>query len=268
MSAMKTSKKMMGVLLGALTVMVGCAAAPDDAASTTDQAQTSIPPEQEADFVVLDRMGRPEMTNLTIGMGMAEIGSDPTKPESAGLAAEIGAGTVVVGPHVRAYNRQNVFHPKKGEREHARRVLSAGIRAIDTVGLPLFHDTQDWQPSEVAIVADILSEDALVVDIAKPCTIDSQSFFDIEREEFLRRGGKSTDPAGAGAIEHKTCGGRTLNDDIIDDVLTMFVNKSFDFTTAGSPRRVTDRLDKPTLVDGNTTRTFPYLGEPHEDSAQ
>ena len=59
--------------------------------------------------------------------------------------------------------------------------------------------------------------------------------------------------------------GRNLNDDIIDDVLTMWVKKSFDFSTADNPRRVTDKLDKPTLVDGNTGSAFPYLGDPHAD---
>jgi hypothetical protein len=257
---------MMGALLGALAVMVGCSAAPEDDASSSDQAQTARPTEQEADFVVLDRMGRPEMSNVTIGMGMWETDASTVRPESAALAAELAAGTVVVGPHVRAYNRQNVFHPKTGEREHARRILGAGIRALDTVGLPLLRDPKDWQESEIDIVTDILSEDALVVDIAKPCTLDSASFFDLEREEYLRRGGKSTDPAGP--IEHKTCGGRVPNDDIIDDVLTMFVSKSFDFANRSSERRVTDLLDRPTLVDGNPTTSFPYLGEPHADFAR
>lgn len=260
MSAMKT-KRLIGVILGAVAAIAGCASVTEDGAESGDQAQTERRTEQEDDFVVLDRMGRPEMTNVTIGPGMKEIGKDPTKPESEGLIAELAATTVVVSPHLKAYNRQNVFHPKKGEREHARRLLSAGIRAIDTIGL--IGDHQDWQPSEIALITDILSEDALVVDISKPCTIDTQSFFDIEREELVRRGGTSTDPARP--VEHETCGGRTLNDDIIDDVLTMWVHKSFDFSTRSSPRRVTDRLDKPTLVDGNTTSTFPYLGEPHAD---
>lgn len=267
MNVMKTTKmRLMGALFGALAVMVGCSAGPEDDASATDQAQTARPTEQESDFIVFDRMGRPEMSNVTIGMGMWETDASTVKPESAELAAEIAAGTVVVGPHVRAYNKQNVFHPKAGERAHARRILGAGIRAIDTVGLPLLQDPKDWDDKEIDIMTDILSEDALVVDLAKPCTIDTQSFFDIEREEYLRRGGKSTDPAGP--IEHKTCGGRVPNDDIIDDVLTMFVHKSFDFANAKSERRVTDKLDKPTLVDGNPTSTFPYLGEPHAEYAR
>ena len=258
---MKTSKKLIGVILGAVTAIAGCASVTEDGAVSGDQAQTELETEQESDFVVLDRMGRPEMTNVTIGPGMKEIANDPTKPESEELITELSATTVVVSPHIKAYNRQNTFHPKAGEREHAKRLLSAGIRAMDTIGL--LGDDQDWQPNEIALITDILSEDALVVDISKPCTIDSQSFMDIEREEFVRRGGKTTDPESAGA--HTTCGGRNLNDDIIDDVLTMWVKKSFDFSTPENPRRVTDRLDKPTLVDGNTSSTFPYVGEPHAD---
>ena len=77
-------------------------------------------------------------------------------------------------------------------------------------------------------------------------------------------GGKPTDAKAFG--KHETCGGRTLNDDIVDTILTMWVNKSFDPSKDG-PRRLTDNIaiDTPPLPDGKTTGTFPYLGAPHKE---
>jgi hypothetical protein len=256
------SRKTIGSLVGVVAVLAGCAVDAGDDASSSDQAQTAAI-EREDDFVVLDRMGRPEMTNVTMGIGARDFEADGTAPESAGLRAALSEKVIAVSAHVKAYNRQNTFHPKPGERAHAERVLGAGIRALDKAGLGPIPDAVDWKPSELEILTEILSEDALVVDLSKPCDIDTPSFFDIEREELVRRGVTSADPARP--VEHQTCGGRTLGDDIIDDVLTMFMKKSFDFASKDNPRRVSDWVDRPTLVDGNPTSRFPYLGEPHAD---
>jgi hypothetical protein len=253
-----THRKRLGIVLGTLMGLFACSIAED---TGSDEQVQSSESENEDDFEVLDRMGYPEMSNVTIGMGKSAIERDQTKPESELLKEELKNVDSKLPPHVRAYNRQNTFHPKAGERAHARRILAAGIRASDTVGV---FSKQDWSDAEIDIITDILSEDALVVDISKPCTIDTVSFFDIEREEYVERGGKTTDAKIFG--KHQTCGGRTPNDDIIDDVLTMWVNKSFYFSK-DSPRRLSDNIDidTPPLVDGTTTSKFPYLGEPHKE---
>jgi hypothetical protein len=235
---MSTRKRIIGA---AFCLVVGFGCAGSGAGLDEASSDLALAVQSESDFVVLDRMGRPEMSNVTIGIGLKDVD---------------GAG------HVQAYNRQNTFHPKAGERAHAKRVLGAGIRASDVAHLGasgiLFGDERDWAPDELELITDILSEDALVVDISKPCAIDTASFFDIEREEFLRRGGRSTDAPG-GHLEHETCGGRTPNDDIIDDVLTMWIHKSFDFTPS-NPRRVSDGIDKPSF---GAHGAFPYLGDPN-----
>lgn len=252
-------KTVLGFVVALFPVLVACAsqALEDD---ETEGSELAAQEENEDDFVVIDRMGRPEMTNVTLGMGVKELNADTRAPESQQLAKELTIENSL-NAHVRAYNHQNTFHPKPGERGHAKRVLAAGIRASDVVGL-LRNNPQDWSAEEIEIVTDILSEDALVVDISKRCNIDSQSFFDIERSEYLQRGGKANDTGAP--LEHRTCGGRTLNDDVIDEMLTMWINKSFDLSL-DNPNRISDHIDKPKLDDGEPSNTFPYLGEPHAD---
>ena len=76
--------------------------------------------------------------------------------------------------------------------------------------------------------------DFLVVDVSKPFA--EVSYFEIE--SALLRG-----------VPHETCGGRWLNDDIVDTVLTLLVN-NFD-----GPR-VSDGVDQTTAP---AALTFPYL---------
>ena len=255
---MKTNS-IVALFLASLPLLVACASqAPEQ--DDTEGSEVVVGEENESDFVVLDRMGRPEMTNVTLGMGMKEIEADTRAPESEQLAKELANQDAKLSAHVRAYNHQNTFHPRRGDREHAKRVLSAGIRSCDVVGR-LSKNDQDWTAHDIEIVTDILSEDALVVDLSKRCDINTQSFFDIEREEYLQRGGTAND---ASYAQHRTCGGRTLNDDVIDEMLTMWINKSFDLSL-DNPLRVTDHIDKPKLDDGEPSNTFPYLGEAHAD---
>jgi hypothetical protein len=79
----------------------------------------------------------------------------------------------------------------------------------------------------------LLLADFLVVDLSKP--FDEDSYFEIERA-MLR-----------GAV-HETCGGRWLNDDIVDKLLTLLVNN-------GNGPGVTDGVEQATVP---ATRTFPY----------
>ncbi len=80
---------------------------------------------------------------------------------------------------------------------------------------------------------ELLLADFLVVDLSKPFNEDS--YFEIERA--LLRG-----------AAHETCGGRWLNDDIVDKLLTLLVNN-------GNGPGVTDGVDQATVP---ASRTFPY----------
>jgi hypothetical protein len=80
---------------------------------------------------------------------------------------------------------------------------------------------------------ELLLADFLVVDLSKP--FDDASYFEIERA--LLRGSA-----------YATCGGRWLNDDIVDKLLTLLVDD-------GNGPGVTDGVDQATVP---AARTFPY----------
>jgi hypothetical protein len=76
-----------------------------------------------------------------------------------------------------------------------------------------------------------------VVDVSKPFSEDSY----LEIERMLLNG-----------AAHKTCGGRSLNDDSMDTFLTLLVN-------AGNGPRISDGVDQSTVL---AARAFPYLVPP------
>src|SRR5262249_45066168 len=81
---------------------------------------------------------------------------------------------------------------------------------------------------------ELLLADFLVVDVSKP--FDDQSYFEIEGA--LLRG-----------TTHATCGGRWLNDDIVDKLLTLLVDN-------GNGPGVTDGVHQSTVP---AARSFPYV---------
>ena len=87
-------------------------------------------------------------------------------------------------------------------------------------------------------LTELLLADFLVVDVSKPFA--EVSYFEIE--SAMLRG-----------VAHRTCGGRWLNDDIVDTVLTLLVNNF-------NGPRVSDGVDQTTAP---ATRTFPYLQPPN-----
>ena len=87
-------------------------------------------------------------------------------------------------------------------------------------------------------LTELLLADFLVVDVSKP--FSEVSYFDIE--SAMLRG-----------VAHQTCGGRWLNDDIVDTVLTLLVNNF-------NGPRVSDGVDQTTAP---ASRAFPYLRPPN-----
>jgi hypothetical protein len=102
----------------------------------------------------------------------------------------------------------------------------------------------DWAPAEPGgahPLVDLVLADYLVVDVSKPYA-EHGSFLDVELA--ARRG----EP-------HRTCGGRALNDDVIDTLFTQLVN-------AGNGPVIRDGVDhssRPASVE------FPYLAAPNPD---
>ena len=87
-------------------------------------------------------------------------------------------------------------------------------------------------------LTELLLADFLVVDIAKPFA--EASYFEIE--SAMLRG-----------VPHETCGGRWLNDDVVDTVLTLLVNNF-------NGPRISDGVDQTTAP---ACRVFPYLQPPN-----
>jgi hypothetical protein len=97
----------------------------------------------------------------------------------------------------------------------------------------------DWPPDAHGIhpLTEFLLADFMVVDVSKPYAEDT--YFEIE--QMVLQG-----------APHRTCGGRSLNDDSIDTFLTFLVN-------AGHGPRISDGVDQATVP---ASRTFPYLAPP------
>src|SRR5947208_8144333 len=90
-------------------------------------------------------------------------------------------------------------------------------------------------------LTEVVLADYLVVDAGKPYA-EQGSFFEIERA--ARRGDR-----------HETCGGRALNDDVMDTIFTLLVN-------AGNGPAIRDGVDQATKP---ASRTFPYLAPANPD---
>ena len=102
----------------------------------------------------------------------------------------------------------------------------------------LDHKT-DWPPDAHGAhpLTELLLADFMVVDVSKPYAEDS--YFEIER-------------ALLNGTSHQSCGGRSLNDDAADTIVTMLVN-------AGNGARISDGVDQQAV---RCSHTFPYLAPP------
>ncbi len=98
---------------------------------------------------------------------------------------------------------------------------------------------QDWTPSALAVSANVFVDDFILFDVAKPIT--DTSHFEIERSTI---NGKA----------YQTGGGRTVDADVIDILLTWTVNCDREFLEGG-----TTKATKP------GTKTFPYFAAPNMD---
>jgi hypothetical protein len=139
------------------------------------------------------------------------------------------------------YNLEDTFHMSKDYGGVYRARLHANLA---------FHDRldgkTDWPlgPDGAHPLTELLLADYLVVDVTKPYAADS--FFEIEEATLHGR-------------PHQTCGGRSLNDDVIDKLLTLLVN-------GGKGPRVSDGVDRPQTP---VSDAFPYLAPPtHQPRAK
>src|SRR5918994_1065581 len=167
--------------------------------------------------VRIERVGRPEVKNMMLAMKQF----DPVNRD-----LEIRD----------LYNMEDAFHLGEAYRGAYRARLNANLAFWD--GLD---DKTDWFPDVNGDhpLTSLVLADFLVVDLTKPYA-EHGSFLEIE---LARRRG----------LAHETCGGRALNDDVMDTIFTQLIN-------AGNGPIIRDGVDHATRP---ASHSFPYLVPPN-----
>jgi hypothetical protein len=169
--------------------------------------------------VRLERAGRPEVPNLMLA---------PMQFDQVNRDLEIRD----------LYNMEDAFHLSNVYQNAYRSRLNANLAFWD--GLD---GKTDWpaRADGVHPLTELMLADYLVVDVTKPYA-EQGSFLEIE---LAARRGEG----------HQTCGGRALNDDVMDTIFTMLVN-------AGNGPVIRDGVNQATR---RASREFPYLAPPNPD---
>jgi hypothetical protein len=163
----------------------------------------------------LERVGRPEIKNVLL----SNTSRDPRGVELRDL-----------------YNREDTFSLSKGYRPLYEARLDASLAFFDGLDGRI-----SWQPADEGRhpLRDLLIGDFLILDLAHPFA--PGNFMDIERATIEGR-------------PHASAGGRWLDDDIWDELLTLYVN-------GGRGERLDDGVSAPTKP---ASLSFPYVREPNK----
>src|SRR3954452_1276329 len=169
--------------------------------------------------VRLESAGRPEVPNMMLG---------PTQFDRVNRDLEIRD----------LYNMDDAFHPAHHYEGAYRARLNANLAFWDGLDGKV-----DWPLDEHGThpLTELMLADYLVVDVTKPHA-EQGSFLEIE---LAAREGR----------HHETCGGRALNDDVMDALLTLLIN-------AGHGPVIRDGVDQ---ASQPASQTFPYLAAPNPD---
>ena len=169
--------------------------------------------------VRLERVGRPEVKNMLLA---------PKQFDQVNRDLEIRD----------IYNMEDGFHLASSYLGAYRARLNANLAFWDS----LDGETR-WQCDGDGKhpLTDLFLADFLVIDLEKPYQ-ESGSFLEIELAHRASR-------------EHETCGGRALNDDVMDTFFTLIVN-------GGDGPTIRDGVDQATRPG---SRTFPYLSPGNPD---
>ena len=172
--------------------------------------------------VRLERVGRPEVKNMMLG---------PKQFDQVNQDLEIRD----------LYNMEDAFQLGEAYQGAYRARLNANLAFWD--GLD---GTTDWATDGNGDhpLTNLVLDDFLVVDVTKPYA-EQGSFLEIE---LAARRGEA----------HRTCGGRALNDDVIDTIFTQLIN-------AANGPIIRDGVDHSTRP---ASCTFPYLMSPNPDPPQ
>jgi hypothetical protein len=167
--------------------------------------------------VRIERVGRPEVKNMLLA---------PKQFDELNRDLEIRD----------LYNMEDGFHLGPSYRRAYRARLNANLAFWDGLDGKI-----DWPLNDGGDhpLTNLVLADFLVVDLTKPYA-EQGSFFEIELAALAGK-------------PHETCGGRALNDDVIDTLFTTLVN-------AGNGPVIRDGVDRATRP---ATHTFPYLAAPN-----
>ena len=167
--------------------------------------------------VRIERVGRPEVKNMMLG---------PKQHDQVNRDLEIRD----------IYNTEDAFSLGESYTGAYRARLNANLAYWDGID-----GKTDWviDANGDHPLTNLVLADYLAVDLTKPY-VEHGSFLEIELA--ARRG----EP-------HQTCGGRTINDDVMDTIFTQLIN-------AGSGPIISDGVDQSTRPASNT---FPYLSSPN-----
>ena len=168
----------------------------------------------------LERVGRPEIKNITLGAKIFDQVNRDLEIRDM-------------------YNNEDAFHLSEDYAGAYRARLNANLAFYD--GLD---GKTDWPLDEHGShpLTELLLADHLIVDASK--SFDEMSYFEIERAMLEGR-------------THTSCGGRWLNEDVVDSILTLYVN-------AGNGPRIRDGVDGPITW---SSRRFPYMAPPNQPQA-
>lgn len=158
------------------------------------------PAEVERNADIIDRMGRPEITNFVMRLPDAKVG----------------------------YNAADSFAMTEEELGAARALFAAGTAFWDGLDGEVH-----WADERLANHIAMLEQDYLIVDTSVACSVNDETYLDIES-------GRTS------------CGGRTPNADIIDATITWLIGGH------ESSVRFTDGIDSVPKPAGDK---FPYLRE-------
>jgi len=169
--------------------------------------------------VRIERVGRPEVKNMMLG---------PQQHDPVNRDLEIRD----------IYNMEDAFALGESYQGAYRARLNANLSYWDGID-----GTTDWLPDPNGDhpLTKLVLADYLVVDLTKPYA-ERGSFLEIELASRV-------------GAAHRTCGGRALNDDVMDTIFTQLIN-------AGNGPTIRDGVDQATRP---ATRAFPYLATPNPD---
>lgn len=222
-----------------LTAILFCAVTAAFASGCSDDETTNNNTVADTGMMTPDTgMMTPETGMMTTDTGTADMGTDAPAPLPTGIIDRIGrpavATALITGPNKDAYNKTETYaspFPMTFQKD-----VNDSLIFVD-----MLDGTANWAlTGGVHPLRDPLLGDFLIVDTSKPCP-DKGSYLDVEL--FVL--GLRTTP-------NTTCGGRTLNDDVMDTTLTALVTK------LASP--VKDNVNEATKP---ATNTFPYLAAPN-----